>query len=118
VAIPLGGHTGRSRQRPRRYGLRCVHRSHMARYRIADSDEARAADLPALLLTLPARTPEGLQAKAAAVLAISDATAFTGDCREDEIELLRSVVLDAAGEGYRDPTVPTNTPKGENHEHD
>jgi hypothetical protein len=71
--------------------------------RIADPalDSAPVADLPALLLTLPATTPEGLQAKAAAVLAISDADMFTGDCRLDEIELLRSVVRDAAGPTYR-----------------
>jgi hypothetical protein len=71
--------------------------------RIADlaPGDASGIDLPALLLTLPATTPEGLQAKAAAVLAISDANTFTGDCRMDEIELLRSVVRDAAGTSRR-----------------
>jgi hypothetical protein len=71
--------------------------------RIADPalDSAPVTDLPALLLTLPATTPEGLQAKAAAVLAISDANMFTGDCRMDEIELLRSVVIDAVGSARR-----------------
>ena len=67
--------------------------------RIADRllGNPSAIDLPARLLTLPATTQEGLVAKAAAVLAISDASTFTGDCRPDEIELLRSVAIDAAG---------------------
>lgn len=71
------------------------------------------SDLPALLLSLPAITADALQAKAAAVLAISDAGAVTGDCRTDEIELLRAVARDASGEGYREPTVAKSIVGGE-----
>jgi len=72
-------------------------------YRCADPvrGDDTATDLPARLLTLPATIAEGLQAKAAAVLAISDAGSYTGDSRLDEIELLRSVVRDAAGDRYQ-----------------
>jgi len=75
-------------------------------YRCADPvrGDDTATDLPALLLTLPATTAEGLQAKAAAVLAISDAGSYTGDSRLDEIELLRSVVRDATGDRYQELT--------------
>jgi len=75
-------------------------------YRCADPirGDDTATDLPALLLTLPATTAEGLQAKAAAVLAISDAGSYTGDSRLDEIDLLRSVVRDATGGRHQELT--------------
>ncbi len=57
--------------------------------------------MPAKLLSLHATTPEGLQAKAAAILAINQASAYTGCCRDDEIELLNSVVREAAASAYR-----------------
>jgi hypothetical protein len=64
-------------------------------------EDSSVIDLPALLLTLPATTTEELRAKAAAVLAISDVSDYTGDCRTDEMELLRSVARDAAGPAFR-----------------
>ena len=74
------------------------------------------ADLPAQLVDLPATTPAGLQAKAAAVLALDEATGYLSDCRNDSAELWASVVRDAAGNAYRplgaDATPSRSKPSG------
>ena len=59
------------------------------------------ADEPGCLLDLPATTPAGLQAKAAAVLAIDEAASYLTDCRNDSAELWQSVIRDAAGPAHR-----------------
>ena len=73
------------------------------------------ADMPGRLLDLPATTPAGLQAKAAAVLAIDEAASYLTDCRNDTAELWASVIRDAAGTapstwrrrcGYPHPIAP------------
>ena len=61
----------------------------------------RTGGLLARLLTLPARTPEGLAAKAAAVCAQDDATSYSGDCHDDACALWASVARDAAGALYQ-----------------
>ena len=57
-------------------------------------------DVPAMLLTSPATTREGLAAKAAAVLAL-DAAATYCDLRDDSLDLCMSVIRDAAGSAVR-----------------
>ena len=59
------------------------------------------ADLPGRLVDQPATTPAGLQAKAAAVLAIDEAASYLTDCRNDSAELWASVIRDAAGSAHR-----------------
>ena len=54
-------------------------------------------DVPAKLLTLRATTPEGMQAKAAAILAMDDAGDYTHDIRDDSFELMLSLIEDVAG---------------------
>ena len=49
------------------------------------------------LLDFPATTPEGLQAKAAAVLAVYQASRYTKASHDDICELMQSVLIDAAG---------------------
>ena len=55
-----------------------------------------APDVPALLLTHPATTLEGLQAKSAAILAINAAADYC-DLRDDGLDLALSLARDAAG---------------------
>ena len=57
-------------------------------------------DVPGMLLTHPAATLEGLQAKAAALLAL-DAAASYCDLRDDSYELTLSLLRDAAGAAFR-----------------
>ena len=64
--------------------------------------EGATPDLPARLLTLPATTPDGLQAKAAAILAMDDAATYC-DLRDDSYALCLSLVRDAAGLDHRPP---------------
>ena len=59
------------------------------------------ADMPGRLLDLPATTAAGLQAKAAAVLAIDEAASYLTDCRNDSAELWQSVIRDAASSAHR-----------------
>ena len=66
-----------------------------------DPERRRPNDLPAKLLTLQATTPEGLQAKAAAILALDDAAGYQFDYRNDAIELWQSLGIDAAGSARR-----------------
>ncbi len=54
-------------------------------------------DLPGCLLDFHPVTPEGIRAKAAAVLAIDDAACYGADARNDACEMYRSVLFDAAG---------------------
>ena len=62
------------------------------------SSEGRdPADLPARLVDLPATTPEGLRAKAAAILAIDESASYLTDCRNDSMELSLSLIRDVAG---------------------
>ena len=56
-----------------------------------------AADPVRMLLDLPATTPEGLQAKAAAVLALDDAGGYSGCDRSDHWQFVMALVRDAAG---------------------
>ncbi len=60
-------------------------------------------DVPALLLTHPAITLEGLRAKAAAILALDEAAGYLMDCRDDSLDLSLSVIRDAAGPPFRSP---------------
>ena len=53
-------------------------------------------DVPALLLTHPATTPEGVRAKAAAILALDHAADYC-DLRDDSFQLSLSLITDAAG---------------------
>ena len=55
------------------------------------------ADLVQSLLDLPATTPDGLQAKAAAVLALDDAGGYSGCDRSDHWRFVMALVRDAAG---------------------
>ena len=66
-----------------------------------DAERRRPDDLPAKLLTFRATTPEGLQAKAAAILALDDAAGYQSDYRNDAIELWLSLGIDAAGPARR-----------------
>lgn len=63
--------------------------------RVASFNDNPALDVPAELLRLYATTPDGLRAKAAAVLALEDAAAYC-DARDDSWDLHMSVVRDAA----------------------
>ena len=54
-------------------------------------------DVPAKLLTLRATTLEGMQAKAAAILAMSDAGDYSLEIRDDSFELQLSLIEDVAG---------------------
>ena len=58
----------------------------------------RDADPVRMLLVLPATTPEGLQAKAAAVLALDDAGGYSGCDRSDHWQIVTAVLRDAAGD--------------------
>ena len=58
--------------------------------------DSATPDVPGLLLTHSATTLEGLQAKAAALLAL-DAAASYCDLRDDSYELTLSLLRDAAG---------------------
>ncbi len=64
-------------------------------------DAPSVEDVPALLLNLPARTPQGLQAKAAAVLALNEAGSYCRDLRDDSCQLELSLIRDAAGVAHR-----------------
>ena len=59
--------------------------------------------MPALLLTHAATTLEGLQAKAAAILAINAAADYC-DLRDDALDLVLSLAHDAAGSTFRPPS--------------
>ena len=54
-------------------------------------------DLPGQLLDFHPVTPEGIRAKAAAVLAMEDAACYGADARDDACALYHSVLVDAAG---------------------
>ena len=54
-------------------------------------------DLPGQLLDFHPVTPEGVRAKAAAVLAMEDAACYGADARNDACEMYQSVLVDAAG---------------------
>ena len=55
------------------------------------------ADPARRLLDLPATTPEGLQAKAAAVLTLHDAGDYSDCDRSDHLQIVAAVLRDAAG---------------------
>ncbi|MGI4796951.1 MAG: hypothetical protein ACRYG8_23445 [Janthinobacterium lividum] len=57
-------------------------------------------DLPARLHDLPATTPEGRAAKAAAILALDEAAAYC-DSRDDICQLYMALAHDVAGGAYR-----------------
>lgn len=66
--------------------------------RLADvSGLTSAADPVRMLLDLPATTPEGLRAKAAAVLALHDAGDYSDRDRADHWQIVAAVLRDAAG---------------------
>ena len=71
-----------------RYVWPCTHPSH---------PEMTGEDLGARLLTLRATTLEGMQAKAAAILAMEEASGYTWDCRDDSCQLATSLMEDVAG---------------------
>ena len=54
-------------------------------------------DLPGQLLDLHAATPEGARAKAAAILAMEDASYYGANVRNDACEMLHSALLDVVG---------------------
>lgn len=56
-----------------------------------------AADPMRLLLILPATTPEGLQAKAVAVLALHDAGDYSDRDRADQWQIVAALLRDVAG---------------------
>ena len=56
-------------------------------------------DLPGRLLDLVATTPEGKEAKAAAVLALHEASLWC-DSREDERQMIESLLRDVSGQSY------------------
>ena len=56
-------------------------------------------DLPGRLRTLRAVTPEGLKAKARAVMALDNAASYC-DCRNDAAQIWESIVADAAGHDW------------------
>ena len=56
-----------------------------------------AADPVRMLLDLPATTPEGLQAKAAAVLALHDAGDYSDRDRADQWQIVAGLLRDVAG---------------------
>ena len=58
---------------------------------------APAADPVRSLLTLPATTPEGLQAKAAAVLALHDASDHSDRDRADQWQIVAALLREVAG---------------------
>ena len=64
---------------------------------IAGDKPRHADDLPGRLLDHRPSTPEGIRAKAAAVLAMEDAACYGADCRDDAWEMFHSVLVDAAG---------------------
>jgi hypothetical protein len=57
-------------------------------------------DLPGRLRTLRAITPEGLKAKARAVMALDNAASYC-DCRNDAAQIWVSVIADAAGHDWQ-----------------
>ena len=63
-------------------------------------DARDPADLPRRLLELRASTPEGLAAKAAAILALEDAGCWC-ELRDDSFDFTRSLLKDAAGALHR-----------------
>ena len=65
------------------------------------TDQKAGGGLAGRLLKLPARTPEGLAAKAAAMAAMEDTGGYTGCSRMDSCDLAMSVARDAAGLAYR-----------------
>ena len=58
---------------------------------------ASAADSVRMLLVLPATTPEGLQAKAAAVLALHDASDYSESNRDDHWQIVAALLREVAG---------------------
>ena len=58
----------------------------------------RDADPVRMLLVLPATTPEGLQAKAAAALALDDAGNYSDGDRSDHWQIVTAMLRDAAGD--------------------
>ena len=54
-------------------------------------------DVLGRLHDIPATTPEGLRAKAAAILAAEDAGCYGADLRDDASQLIESVLKDVAG---------------------
>ena len=56
-----------------------------------------AADPVRMLLDLPATTPEGLQAKAAAVLALNDVGDYSDRDRADQWQIVAGLLRDVAG---------------------
>ncbi len=56
-----------------------------------------AADPVRMLLDLPATTPEGLRAKAAAVLALDDAGDYSDRDRADQWQLVAALLREVAG---------------------
>jgi hypothetical protein len=76
-------------------------------------------DLPRQLYYHRATTPDGLRAKAAAILALDDAANWC-DVRGDTFDLMRSLICDAAGDGYQPlggTAVLTAAPLASTHPH-
>jgi hypothetical protein len=63
--------------------------------------EHQGEDVPGQLLLHRAATPEGMAAKASAILALDDAAGYTRDCRDDHCALVPSLLEDVAGAQYR-----------------
>ena len=62
-----------------------------------DKEHLHPDDLPGHLLNFRPVTPEGVRAKAAAVLAMEDASLYGANCRNDACDMYHSVLVDAAG---------------------
>ena len=66
---------------------------------LSDWNRIAPGDVVGQLRVLRATTPEGLKAKAAAIMALENAATYC-DCRNDAAQLWASVVEDAAGDGW------------------
>ena len=71
---------------------------------------AGVVDYPAKLLTLRATTPEGIQAKAAAIVAMDEASSYC-DGRDDSYALCLSLLRDAASITPQLPGVGSSNPR-------
>ena len=67
---------------------------------LSDWNRVEPGDQGGELRLLPAITPEGLKAKARAVMALNSAASYC-DCRNDAAQLWEAVVADAAGPDWQ-----------------
>ena len=66
---------------------------------LSDWNRIEPGDAVGELRTLCATTPEGLKAKARAIMALDNAATYS-DCRNDAAQLWQSIVEDAAGHDW------------------